>query len=621
MRIYYYVIFRKNRYLRKILSNRINGDTRLRCEDEKIRVIFRMIKDLSDIELWKKTLKTHYNKIEVIIKTLEKIESNEEISRIIKLLKIIKEPKTEQGFLDAVEELQKFINACQKVVIVALLNSSEDISQLNVLERIFKDQLNIEIIYEDTKGDPEITNNIIKRNINKGLKLFLGPYTSHELSQIKIIEDCINENEVVIISPFSSSEVIKDYNWLYRLVPSDRHQINYLIKLMVNLKGNVDNTRIAIVYRNDDYANGLVKFLEEQLIYTFSKEDDPNRQLYRYDNIDEIQPLVDKLIIQNQVVYNKHQNDQDGYQVVFLFSFEEGQIYADALRDAKEYSKSNLIEVQHLTSDGFTYRVRLNHKFALSSNIRGTSVIGESSPFTNTREKFINAFNDSATENENIAPKMFFVYDILLIFSKFPSLLMINENIDNFYATTGPFTFDFLNDAAGPRKSLRECGEYVIAGYDIYYENELNVKYRPWLQCALAGCNRLLRVNNKEYESSYYNEFNNTYLLKISNYDINNPPYLLDFYGRKFMINDVSSSRTSFTVPVGISFDLVTGDKIKMRTINCRSVVPIYITSASEPSILSSISARKGESLIYQTFNTKATCFVNAGFFPGGPHD
>jgi len=115
---------------------------------------------------------------------------------------------------------------------------------------------NIELVLEDTQTSPELALEKIQALHARGINLFFGPATSAELSSIS---SYVGSNNLLVISPSSTSPALAAPDNIFRLAPDDTKQ-GIIIAQMLAHSGK----KIVIpIYRNDVWANGLYQSLKQ----------------------------------------------------------------------------------------------------------------------------------------------------------------------------------------------------------------------------------------------------------------------------------------------------------------------------------------------------------------------
>ena len=108
----------------------------------------------------------------------------------------------------------------------------------------------ISLVLEDTQTDPIIALEKLQSLNSKGIKFILGPETSAELRNIKSYAD---SNNMLLISPSSTSPALAIDDNIFRLIPDDTQQGIVLAKLFEE-----QGIRAVVpVYRGDVWGDGL----------------------------------------------------------------------------------------------------------------------------------------------------------------------------------------------------------------------------------------------------------------------------------------------------------------------------------------------------------------------------
>jgi len=125
----------------------------------------------------------------------------------------------------------------------------------------------VELYVEDTKADPNICLQKVQALHAQGINFFLGPMASGEVKNIK---GFVNSNNLVIISPSSSSTAPpqmlgftspEQKKYVFRFVPTDNFQGNAIGDLAKQL----GLRNVVVIYRDDAWGDGLEKATIEKL--------------------------------------------------------------------------------------------------------------------------------------------------------------------------------------------------------------------------------------------------------------------------------------------------------------------------------------------------------------------
>ncbi|WP_170932785.1 penicillin-binding protein activator [Desulfosporosinus sp. FKB] len=112
--------------------------------------------------------------------------------------------------------------------------------------------LHLELVVEDTAGDPDKAAAVIKKTLSQGIKNIIGLISSSELAEVKPLVDAAG---AIVISPTSSAPSLSTKDRIYRLVLNDAAQTKALAKLMQQ----DGKKNVVVLYRDDTYGQDLVK--------------------------------------------------------------------------------------------------------------------------------------------------------------------------------------------------------------------------------------------------------------------------------------------------------------------------------------------------------------------------
>ncbi|MEB3755789.1 MAG: penicillin-binding protein activator [Desulfurococcales archaeon] len=130
----------------------------------------------------------------------------------------------------------------------------------NDINAWLKDQganFRIEVEVVDSQTDPTVAVQQFDTLYQEGIRYFIGPMSSGELSQIvSIIQQ---GEEAVVISQSSTAPSLAIKDTVYRFPPPDELQG----KALADLYKADGVTHIVIAYRNDDWGSGLAGFVEK----------------------------------------------------------------------------------------------------------------------------------------------------------------------------------------------------------------------------------------------------------------------------------------------------------------------------------------------------------------------
>ena len=110
---------------------------------------------------------------------------------------------------------------------------------------------------EDTRADPDTALEKIKRLDRLGIKMVVGPSTS---SNAAAVLDYANENDIILLSPSTSSALSIPGDNMYRVSPPSINEVTVLTKLL-ELE---DKMHIVVIHRQDLYGSNLVQGLTSE---------------------------------------------------------------------------------------------------------------------------------------------------------------------------------------------------------------------------------------------------------------------------------------------------------------------------------------------------------------------
>ncbi|MCE4606945.1 MAG: penicillin-binding protein activator [Desulfurococcales archaeon] len=115
----------------------------------------------------------------------------------------------------------------------------------------------IELTIVDTQTDPTVAAQQFDTLYQQGIRYFIGPMSSSELSQI--VSAIQQGKEAVVISQSSTAPSLALKDTVFRFPPPDELQG----KALADLYKSDGVTHIVIAYRNDDWGSGLSGFVEK----------------------------------------------------------------------------------------------------------------------------------------------------------------------------------------------------------------------------------------------------------------------------------------------------------------------------------------------------------------------
>ena len=135
---------------------------------------------------------------------------------------------------------------------LVLEKAKEDINKF--FSRYFASAPVTNVVYEDTRSDPETALAMMKLLHKEGINFFIGPYTSAELEATK---PYVDSTDITVASISSTAPSLAVPDRIFRLSLNDTMQAQALAK-MLESQGIV---RIVPIYRNDTYGRELYEAL------------------------------------------------------------------------------------------------------------------------------------------------------------------------------------------------------------------------------------------------------------------------------------------------------------------------------------------------------------------------
>ncbi len=194
----------------------------------------------------------------------------------------------------------------------------------------------IELVIVDTETKPAVALQRFDTLYQQGIRFFIGPMSSGELSEI--VGEIEQGKEAVVISQSSTAPSLALKDTVFRFPPPDELQGEVLAQLYKN-----DGvTHVIIVYRNDDWGSGLAGFVETYFTQeggTVAAKISYDPQSPNFDNL--VQSIVNNV---DELVSQGVSPENIGVE---LISFEEA---SQILGKASQYDQ--LKQVKWYGSDG-----------------------------------------------------------------------------------------------------------------------------------------------------------------------------------------------------------------------------------------------------------------------------
>ena len=151
----------------------------------------------------------------------------------------------------------------QKAVLLqGVKDINENFSKSNIHKRVV-------LQIEGTEIKPEVAVAKVKKLVDEGIRIIIGPQTSSELKKIKEYAD---KHDVLLISQSSTAPSLSKKDNIFRLLQNDNNQGKQIAQKMWS-----DGIKLVVpIWRNDSYGNELynaTKVNFENLGGNFSTED------------------------------------------------------------------------------------------------------------------------------------------------------------------------------------------------------------------------------------------------------------------------------------------------------------------------------------------------------------
>lgn len=125
------------------------------------------------------------------------------------------------------------------------------IEDINNFAEIVGSKFRFQLVVEDTGTDPQTARSRIEALAAQGVKLYVGPMSSGEVSQVKPFADA---NKLVIVSQSSTAPALSiPGDFVFRVVPPDTYQGKALAKVV----WSSGFTKAIVIFRNDAWGVGL----------------------------------------------------------------------------------------------------------------------------------------------------------------------------------------------------------------------------------------------------------------------------------------------------------------------------------------------------------------------------
>jgi len=156
------------------------------------------------------------------------------------------------------------------------------VRELNVFLKSVNSPYFVTLLIEDTESNPDKAVAKIQKLYNAGVRVFLGPSSS---SEVAAVADFVAKNNVVLISPTSTSVELSKPDNIFRLTPTDDVSAAAFSKLILSQQV----TTVFSVHRTDSFGNSFASSFQFALPSTASIVD------YPYDITTSFDDLVSSL--------------------------------------------------------------------------------------------------------------------------------------------------------------------------------------------------------------------------------------------------------------------------------------------------------------------------------------
>ena len=313
------------------------------------------------------------------------------------------------------------------------------------------------LVLEDTQSDPIVALEKIQSLNSKGIKFVLGPESSAEVRNVKSYAD---SNDMILISPTSTSPSLAIVDNIFRLIPDDTQQ-GKVLALLFQEEGI---KAVVPIYRADVWGDGLYKSTRSNFEALGGVVDNgirysPDVTVYSTEAV-----LLSALVERYVDIYSRDEVAvlMIGFsETVHLLNFADSY---ELLREVRWFGSDGSSNDGTISSDpiasSFTHDVRfVSTQFATSTNDRYQHV------------------NDYFIDFKGSAPNAY-------AFSSYDSVWILGKAILETESTDPLIIRDSLIDVASRHTgaigtvNLNEFGDLAISDYDLWgIENGAWYKY------------------------------------------------------------------------------------------------------------------------------------------------
>ncbi len=116
--------------------------------------------------------------------------------------------------------------------------------------------LEFELVIKDTQADPDVALQEVKNLQSEGVEIIIGPFAS---SCISIMEDFVAENNLILISPSSTTTSLAKEDHILRLSPNDFSHSEAIFAYLE--KKNIDT--LIVLHRDDTYGQDFSSLIAQ----------------------------------------------------------------------------------------------------------------------------------------------------------------------------------------------------------------------------------------------------------------------------------------------------------------------------------------------------------------------
>ena len=130
--------------------------------------------------------------------------------------------------------------------------------------------LKLNLLIEDTLGNPQTAALAAEKLIGQGVKTIIGPISSAELAAV---EPLLSSHDILTLAPMSTAPSLSKKDNIYRFIMNDMYQSKAIATLLQH--DNINN--VIVLYRDDVYGQDLAKTFQASYsgnVFPLSYKDD-----------------------------------------------------------------------------------------------------------------------------------------------------------------------------------------------------------------------------------------------------------------------------------------------------------------------------------------------------------